>query len=461
MTRPVAAGLAALLGAASALGYAAILWWSWAPAPEVQLALLCGPLAAAWIAAGAVVGRCPGLPVAPILAVAVLLRGIAAVPAPALSSDIYRYAWDARVQRSGESPYAYAPVDDALAELRDEAVHPHINRPLEHTVYPPGGQAVFRVLPDDIDAIRWIFIGVDLCTMLLLVRLLRVNHADPARVIWYAWCPLVVLELGNNGHLEAVVLPLLVAVALANRAGAHGRSGVLLGMAAAIKLYPVLAAAALLARRPPRRWVRVLGPAAAVVGLLYVAYGLRAGSGVLGFLPRYFRSYEDHNIGIRAAVHALLEPVAPHPREVAMAVCAALLGAGLLWIGRQRASIELQLQRVAGLYVLTLATALHPWYALWIAPWLCFHPRPAWLWLLATLPLSYLKYATADGVMPGWIVPVEIVPTVLLLGAEARRFPNAEGDAPPCQASANAESVAPPRTMEGYPRPGLDADRQS
>ncbi len=103
-----------------------------------------------------------------------------------------------------------------------------------------------------------------------------------------------------------------------------------------------------------------------------------------------------------------------------MATCAALLLGGLLWIHRSAAPLEERLQNVAGLYVLTLATAFHPWYAVWIVPWLAVRPRASWLWLTATLPLSYLKYATVDGVMPPWVVPVEIGPTLALLAWEAR-----------------------------------------
>src|SRR5262249_6524520 len=54
-----------------------------------------------------------------ILAVAVVAR-LVALPAPtALSTDIYRYVWDGRVQASGINPYRYIANDDKLAGLRD------------------------------------------------------------------------------------------------------------------------------------------------------------------------------------------------------------------------------------------------------------------------------------------------------------------------------------------------------
>ena len=66
---------------------------------------------------------------------------------PILSSDMYRYVWDGRVQLAGINPYRYVPAaDPELAFLRDAAVYPHINRAeYAHTVYPPAAQAIFAL----------------------------------------------------------------------------------------------------------------------------------------------------------------------------------------------------------------------------------------------------------------------------------------------------------------------------
>ena len=63
-----------------------------------------------------------------ILLVAVLLRIGPLLYPPFLSTDIYRYVWDGRVQGAGINPYRYVPSDDALAGLRDTAIYPNINR---------------------------------------------------------------------------------------------------------------------------------------------------------------------------------------------------------------------------------------------------------------------------------------------------------------------------------------------
>ena len=66
------------------------------------------------------------------------------VAAPPVSSDIYRYIWDGRVQAAGINPYRYVPADEALRTLRDEAIYPSINRAdYAPTIYPPAAQIVF------------------------------------------------------------------------------------------------------------------------------------------------------------------------------------------------------------------------------------------------------------------------------------------------------------------------------
>jgi len=388
--------------------------------PALFYPLMVGYLGAVWL-----VWRHPGrVPLAPILLLAVSFRLLAAAEPPALSSDAYRYAWDGHVQRSGINPYRYAPADEALRPLRDETIHPKINRPPARTVYPPGAQLLYRFLPFDIDAVRLVMIGFDLLTMLLLARLLQHLLLDPARVLLYAWSPLVVYEVGNNGHLDAAMVALLVGAVLAYRARRHTAVGLLLDGASALKLYPILTAVAL-ARERPRR---VLGAAAALLTLLYLIYGWSVGSKVMGFLPRYVGSAEDHNIGLRALFEWLLAGLIERPRPIAFGLCVLALLAGTWLIARAGGELELQLLRLIGLYLLTLPTAFHPWYALWLVPWLCIHPRASWLWLTAALPLSYLKYGAPGGVMPAWVVPVELVPVALLLLWETRRRSHTQGD---------------------------------
>ncbi|HTH96902.1 MAG TPA: hypothetical protein VL574_05750, partial [Stellaceae bacterium] len=78
-----------------------------------------------------------------VMGTATLMR-LVLLPAPPLSTDIYRYIWDGRVQAAGINPYRYIPDDPALTALRDKTIWPSINRAATaHTIYPPAAQVVF------------------------------------------------------------------------------------------------------------------------------------------------------------------------------------------------------------------------------------------------------------------------------------------------------------------------------
>ena len=55
-----------------------------------------------------------------ILGVAIGLRAYVLLFDPLLSSDIYRYVWDGKVQATGINPYRYVPTDPALASTHTD-----------------------------------------------------------------------------------------------------------------------------------------------------------------------------------------------------------------------------------------------------------------------------------------------------------------------------------------------------
>ena len=87
-----------------------------------------GAVVAARRRAGAAWRFCRRATIWLVLGVAVAMRVMTLVAPPLLSSDIYRYVWDGRVQLAGINPYRYVPDAPDLAFLRDDAVYPHINR---------------------------------------------------------------------------------------------------------------------------------------------------------------------------------------------------------------------------------------------------------------------------------------------------------------------------------------------
>jgi len=204
---------------------------------------------------------------------------------PIQEIDIYRYLWDGAATAAGVSPFRYSPqqVLDAsaeeplpgglrrLVEVRDGSpslatVLTRIHFAELPTVYPPVSQAVFaavaRFTPPGASvhqrlvAMKSVFVLFDLGTLLLVMGLLRRTGRHVGWAIAYGWCPLVVKEVANSGHLDAIAVFLTTwAVYLAVRSlcqsDAGGKKGLgavaravaaaaLLALGVGAKLYPVV-----------------------------------------------------------------------------------------------------------------------------------------------------------------------------------------------------------------------------
>ena len=155
------------------------------------------------------VGRA-GVVVVLVFAVAFRVAAFDPGGAPPLSTDVYRYAWDARVQAEGINPYRYAPTDTALASLVDPEIWPRINLPTWKTVYPPAAEEGFLlarvVFGDGARATTWLFLLAEAAAAGLLVLVLARRSAPLERVGLYAWQPLAVSEIAANGHVDALTV---------------------------------------------------------------------------------------------------------------------------------------------------------------------------------------------------------------------------------------------------------------
>ena len=109
--------------------------------PKVGVFLLfqCVPYAiAVWLVLrGGLDGTGSGRALVTILIVGAAMRCLL-LPGTPVSTDLFRYVWDGRVQAAGFNPYLYIPSDAALSGLRDSAIYPNMNRAdYAPGIYPP------------------------------------------------------------------------------------------------------------------------------------------------------------------------------------------------------------------------------------------------------------------------------------------------------------------------------------
>ncbi|MGI4938955.1 MAG: hypothetical protein ACRYHQ_00050 [Janthinobacterium lividum] len=363
--------------------------------------------AAGVLYAGAVwrVGRISGGALPLVLVLALAMRLLTFASPPLLSTDIYRYVWDGRVQAAGINPYLYLPAAPELRGLRDEgtaatAIYPHINRAYyAPTIYPPVAQALFALVGvawPTIWGMKAVMLAFDLLGIGAALALLRLARQPAERVLIVAWNPLVVWEFAGGGHIDAAAVGFVgLALALAARRS-RALAGLALGAAVLCKLLP----AALL----PAVWRRwdLRTPLAAGV-LIAVSYACYAGAGwrVLGYLPGY-ASEEGLGSGSGFLLLRLAAAAGPVPAWAGVAY-AATAAVGLValaaWIGLRGPLPEAAGDRAVLMcrdaVWLTMASmfALSPHYAWYLTalavPCVLAPSRPA-LWLMGAAPVLYL-----------------------------------------------------------------------
>ena len=408
--------LAQPAGAFGSLGLADARWY-------VGCALAAGMFyaAAAWLVQGR---RWPWWMLWIVVGLGVAARVVVLVSPPVLSTDLYRYVWDGRVQAAGINPYRYIPADPALAPLRDAgsgaaAIYPNINRvDSAPTIYPPAAQGLFALIglaAPSIWTVKAVMLGFDLVVMAAALALLRIAGRPDAQVLVWAWNPLVIWEFAGAGHIDAAALAASALAMLAAVRLRAGWTGLWLGLAVLLKLLPAALFPALW-----RRWDwRVPVVAAGIIVAGYAAYA-SAGWRVSGYLPGY--AAEEGLDGGGFLLVRLLRLVAPPPGWTGLAygVAALLLLAGLAaWVAfrgwpRDEAARAFVIARGALVLsgaVVAVLSPHYPWYmAALVLPAVLV---PAWsvVWVTVAAPLLYLDHGHDEVLYPALV----FLPALLLL----------------------------------------------
>ena len=371
-----------------------------------------------------------------LLAVIILLgsvmRALLLWSEPALEDDYQRYLWDGAVTAHGLNPYALAPRDAAKQPpasswyrlaAQSGVIKERINHSYLKTIYPPVAQGAFAlahlIKPWSLIAWRLVCLAGEAATLMVLLLLLRDCGRSPLWLALYWWNPVVIKELMNSAHMEAIVTPfILAAFALAIRRHLLPATFAL-GLAMGAKIWPALLA--------PLLWRQILNRPiylAACVALLAAMAGLAAlppviggidnTSGFVAYAQRWktgsalFPQIEALTGWLFATVHLPANWVAISTRT-ALAGVYGLIILALVWrpVGACRktgttapawsnntfgARDLMQRGAVATAALFLLSPSQFPWYSIWFAPFLCFLPSIGLMAITALIPLYYTAF---------------------------------------------------------------------
>ncbi len=313
---------------------------------------------------------------------AFLLRAILFTSEPVLSNDVYRYVWDGRLVTMGMNPWNSSPT-----KLRDLPALAEVPLPPDHgeipSIYPPLAQAYFAAATF-VSTSPWIFALfaslADAVSVWLLLLTLRKAGTSGSLALLFAWHPLSILASGHNGNLEGFgVLFLSLFLLWLPRSRLHASCALV--AAALIKIWPAVFLT-LLWREPRGRKALLVG-SSLVLALLVPFWFFARGTTEM---PAYLARWEFHG-----ALYGILTTALSS--ITARAFLATAFCSIALYVGAFRAPPWRLDGPTAGLFVtgafLFLSPTVHPWYALWILPFLVLRPRAEWIYLTFAVLSSY------------------------------------------------------------------------
>jgi hypothetical protein len=319
-----------------------------------------------------------------VLGLALAMRLLLVGEEPFLSTDLYRYIWDGRVQAAGINPYGYVPADPSLAPLRDATIYPRINRAdYAVTAYPPVAEMFFLSVTrigETLTMMRLAMVACEIAIIALLIGLLRRLDLSVVTVVAYAWHPLAIWEIANNGHVEAPMVALMLLGAWLLVRARRVMGGIAVALAVLVKPYAMFILPAFWRRRDWRVPVAVI----ATICLCYLPY-LGAGKGVLGFLASGYLAEEGLTSGEGIWLTLLLQTLFGKIPGLTAAY-AVIAAAIMVWLALRVASrTEPTPRETIADIILLLTTGLilmspnYAWYFVALVPFIPLGAgAPAW-----------------------------------------------------------------------------------
>jgi hypothetical protein len=313
---------------------------------------------------------------------------------PVYENDYKRYLWDGAVVASGENPYRYSPTEifeaskpgarsvpdlAKLAVMSNQADYltAQINSPALTTIYPPAAQAVFTaaywIAPYKPWGLKLVFLLIEILGLLAILAGLRARNLSALWSVAYWLNPIIIFTTYNGVHMDVLLVAPLMAALL--WVGRHPlRAAVMLSVAAAIKIWPLLLAPVLFRewRNRPLIYIGVAALVAALTlaSLVPMLLTLKANAG----LAAYSTNWTNSSF-LFPGLRDTLSLISDDPNRLARYVIAAALTALGLWLGfikrQEAASIPAHLMLLTAAFVFLSPTG-YPWYFIWFFMFLPF-----------------------------------------------------------------------------------------
>ena len=361
---------------------------------------------------------------------------------PFLSDDIYRYLWDGKILAGGINPYQYAPVDIHLQQFRDQIIFPFINFPDIATSYPPVSQLIFFInywFGGSVLSWKILLMFFELSLFLMMYKLVKHFGLNKYRLLIYFYNPLLIIETYSSGHLEITGISLFWIGVYLFYKHHDFKSIIFFAMSILTKFITLMSSLPFLTERFFRKST-FLVLLCILIFSPFLLGGIIPVPGIFSYISLW-----EFNGGIYQTVISMLKlfgvkeyhwvnPVFPSylaTLYVSYAfyykVCAVIILLAVIIYQLKRLRILsdfrtanfIQKSFFLTAVLLILTPTLHPWYLLWIIPFLVIIPNWSWLFFTFLIQASYFvlkDYAlTSDWKESVWILLFQYIPFYALL----------------------------------------------
>jgi hypothetical protein len=337
--------------------------------------------------------------------VGILFRIVLIPSEPFLSDDIFRYLWDGKIVAAGINPYKFAPTDIHLLEYRDEIVYPNINFPGIATSYPPVSQFMFLLnnwLGGSVLSWKLMLLTVEIFLVLIILKLLPKFGLGQNRLLIYFFNPLLIIETYSSGHLEIIgVFFFWLAVYLFYK-NFDWNSVIVIALSMFSGIVPLPGLFSYLNRWEFNGGIYQL--TTSLMKLLDVKEYQWMVQNLSGHLEIF---YINHALYYKVFVLFILVVVLIDQLNKLRAT------------SRFRSINFIQRSFILTAVFLLLTPTLHPWYLIWIIPFLIFIPNWSWIGLTLLIQISY--FVLKDFALISewkeslWVLLAQYVPFYLVL----------------------------------------------
>lgn len=324
------------------------------------------------------------VPLVGLLGFAILFRIIGFVTFPILEDDMYRFLWDGYMAVELGSPYGFMPamffeslqISDTFAEILGQ-----INNPDIATIYGPVCQWLFAlsylIAPGEIWPLKLILGLADLSLIFILLKLANQNY-----VLLYAWSPLIIKEFVVSAHPDVLGVMFLMMAFLCYQRRNFIWMGVLLGLAAGIKLFALMLVPLLLGFQL-RAWVAFI----VTIFLVALPWGFSN-----AWLPTGLSAMSGNEWLFNAPLYLMLQYWVPIANLKFILFAALATGCAIYYFYKMRRWQQVIVRGdllFAALFI--CIPALNAWYLVWLLPFAVIYPS-LWAWTASVSIL--LAYST-------------------------------------------------------------------